>query len=68
MDMVGKIRWLHSRGKKSEREIARMTRAIAKHRSKVVEGVGRRTAEVPASVGAGQAGALRGDRQAGAGG
>ena len=25
MDMVGKIRWLHSRGKKSEREIARIT-------------------------------------------
>ena len=33
MDMIGRIRRLHSRDKKSEREIARLTRGACGHRA-----------------------------------
>lgn len=66
MDMIGRIRRLHSRGKKSEREIARLTGAVAQHGSQVAARAAGDGAEVPAPAGGDQARAVSRDLEAGA--
>ena len=48
MDMIGKIRRLSRRGKKSEREISHLTGRVAEHGREVAARRGRRRPEVPA--------------------